>query len=477
MGKPIPIMAGIYMSTDPGVRIRYPLNLVPVPGQDGVAESHLRPAEGVLPFGTGQGVDRAGIVWTGTGNNVHYRVSGTKLVTVSSAGVVTVVPSASGEVGGSGHARLDFGFDTLGILSNGFLYQWDNITLAKVTDPDIPASLIDMVFIDGYFAVTNGEVIAVSDLGAPSSFNALKFDTTDRPDPVKCLLNVLGQLHVVSRNYIDVFKNVGGSGFPFSRVSTAVITKGAVGTGAACVFNDVVAFVGSGRNETPSVYLGRNGQTVRISTTEIDTLISEYTTAELAAVKVEAVIDRGKQLLLVHLPDRTAVYDAMASAKMEQPVWHIRTSGLDEFGQYRARNFTLANDVWVVGDPQSSAIGTMDATISQHYGLSTRWEINTLLLRNSGGGAVMHSIELLGLTGSAVLGTDPLISTSYSSDGGVTFSKDRFIHSGQSGQRMKKLQWFKQGMWRTNRIQRFRGDSGSRLSILSIDPVISPLGF
>lgn len=461
------------MDSTPVVRVAYPVNLVPVPGQDGVADGHLRPAEGITSFATGQGADRGGIVWTGAGLNVHYRISGTKLISVSAAGVVVVI----GDVGGSGPARMDFSFDQLGILSGGFLWYYTvGGGLIKQTNVNIPANLIDMCWVDGYWVVTDGEFIAVSDLAAPSTFNPLKVGSTDRPDPIQCLLKVLNELHVVSRNFIDVFQNVGGSLFPFQRVSTAVITKGTVGLRGACVFNDTVAFVGNGRNEAPSVYLGRSGQSVPITTVEIDKLLESYTTAELSAILTEAVFTQGGQYLFIHLPDRAIVYDAVMSAKAQQPVWHIRTSAIAGFSQYRAQNMVRANDVWVVGDPQSSAIGILSVTDAQHYGLPNRWEFSTLMLRTGGTGATMHSLELLGLTGVVAFGADPMISTASSTDG-VNFGTEQSIRSGRAGERAKRMRWFKQGTWKSFRIQRVRGDSGSRLSPLSLDADISPLAF
>jgi len=56
-----------------------------------------------------------------------------------------------------------------------------------------------------------------------------------------------------------VFTNVGGSFFPFERVEGAQIQKGCAGTHLACVFVDVLAFVGGGRNEALAVYIGANG--------------------------------------------------------------------------------------------------------------------------------------------------------------------------------------------------------------------------
>ena len=479
MGTPIPILAGIRMDGSPTVRVEYPVNMVPVPGQDGVADGHLRPAEGIQAFATGPGFDRASITLPeghAVGSLKHFRVSGTKLISVSSAGVVTEI----GDVGGSGYARMAYSFDLLGVMSGGKLWFWDDVTLVEVTSPNIPANLVDMCWLAGYWIVTDGTDIAVSDLVTPTTFNATKFGTTDRPSKVKSLKVLLNELYVNSRDFIDVFQNIGGAGFPFARVSSALITKGPVGTPAACVFNDTVAFVGSGINEgkseAPGVYLAHNARTVKVSTVEIDRLLLTYTEAQLALVAMDAVNDQGGEFLFVHLPDRTVVYDAVMSKAAQQPVWHIRTSAVQGFSQYRGRNIARANGVWVVGDPASTSIGIWSVTDSQHYGLPVRWEFSTFMIRNKNKGATLHSIELLSLTGSVTPGSNPMISTSHSPDG-VNFGGISSIRSGQAGQLVKRLVFYKQGSWGRYRIQKFFGDSGSRISVLALDAELSPHAF
>jgi hypothetical protein len=461
----IPILAGIYVDGDPAVRVAYPVNMIPVPGQEGIDDGSLRPAEGIDAFTTGSGDDRGAMLW----NGVHYRASGTDLVSISSLGAVTVL----GTLPGTEQVRMDFGFDRLGIAANGVLYYWDGLLFTFVNDPAI-GTVNDVVWVDGYWMVTDGTYIVVTDLLDPYTANPLNYESTDSPDPILALLKVQNEVHVISRHMIDVFKNIGGSAFPFERIQSAHISKGTVGAKAACVFGNTVAFVGNGRNEAPGVYLGRNAQTVKISTREIDNLLLEYTTANLALTKLETIVDRGSQFLYVHLTDRTLVYEASASEAAQSPVWCILTSSLSGFSQYRAQNIVRVDDVWYVGDPQTSAIGKLVKNDSKHWASDVRWEFSTPMLRSGGKGAIMHSLELVALTGSVPTGTDPMVSTSYSVDG-RNWSQSKAIKSGQRGDGTKRLMWWQQGMWRNWRIQRFQGDSGSRLSALQIEAQVEPL--
>lgn len=464
----IPILAGVYTDAAAALRVAYPVNMIPVQGQDGITDGYLRPAEGIAPFATGSGSDRAAIVW----NGVLYRISGTKLISVSSAGVVVVI----GDVGGTGPARMDFSFDRLGILSGGFLWYYNGSVLTKVTDVNVPAALIDMVWVDGYFMVTDGAVIATSNLADPATFNPLKYGSTDEPDTIQGLFKVLNEVHVTSRNVIDVFQDVGGQFFPFNRINTALITKGSVGTHAACVFQDTLAFVGGGRNEAVSVYLGHNAQTVKISSVEVDRLLLGYTSAQLASVTMQTVLNDGAQLIYLNLPDRTLVYSALASQAAGQPVWCVLVTAIAGFAQYLAANITRAYDMWIVGSPASSAIGVWSSTDLSHYGSPVRCEINTLMLRNEGFGSILHRLELFAVVAPVVLGVKPMIATSSSQDGGQTFSMEQAVPVGTAGYPMKRLVWWRQGLARNSRIQRFRWDSTAHLSAIRLDGQFQELG-
>jgi len=465
----IPILNGIYTDNGPDLRTSYPVNLMPVPKKSGISNGFLRPADGLVVNGTGPGVDRGGINW----NGVCYRVMGTKLVTVAGNGAVTVL----GDVGGPVNTlvTMDYSFDRLAIASGGRLYYW-NGTLTQVTDPDL-GMVLDVVWVGGYFMTTDGTSLVVTELTDPTQVNPLKYGSSEvDPDPVVALLKLRNEIYALNRNTIEVFDNVGGDFFPFQRIDGAQIQKGVVGTFACCVYLETVAFLGSGRNEEPGIYLGTNANAQKVSTQEIDQVLLNYTEAQLATVKLEARNDKNHQHLYVHLPDRTIVYDAAASEALGEQVWFTLTTSTVGFSQYRARNLVWAYDKWLVGDPQSSTIGYMVDTTGEHWGQIVRWEFGTIIAYNEGNGAIFHELELVALTGRVALGKDPIISTSYSVDG-QSWSQDRPIRVGTTGNTRKRLAWFQQGHMRNWRIQRFRGDTQAHLSFARLEAQIEGLAY
>jgi hypothetical protein len=466
----IPILNGIFADSSPDLRTSYPVNLVPVPKDSGISKGYLRPGDGIVANGSGPGIDRGGINWRGE----LYRVMGTKLVEINSNGVVTEL----GDVGGPTNemVTMDYGFGRLAIASGGRLYYWDESSLVQVTDPDL-GLVLDVVWADGYYMTTDGSSLVVTELSDPTQVSPLKYGSSEvDPDPIVALLKLRNEIYALNRNTIEVFDNVGGEFFPFQRIEGAQIQKGVIGTFGCCVFFNGIAFLGSGRNEAPGIYIGVNATSQKLSTQEIDQILLGYTEAQLVTVKLEARNDKNHNYLYIHLPDRTIVYDATASQALQTPVWFTLTTSTIGFAQYRAKNMVWAYDKWLVGDTQSNAIGYLVDNISSHWAQIVRWEFGTLIVYNEGNGAIFNEMELVSLTGSVALGVNPIISTSYSTDG-QSWSQDRGIRVGTTGNSRKRLAWFQQGHMRNWRIQRFRGDTQAHLSFIRLEAQLEPLAY
>lgn len=460
----IPILNGVYTDIKGNVRTSYPKNLIPVAKSSGVSSLYLRPADGADLFVEGPGNDRGGINW----NNELYRVMGTKLVKISEDGQIFVL----GDVGGSGPVVMDYSFTHLGIASSGNLWLWDGGTLQQVTDPDL-GFVKSMLFIDGYWMTTDGEYLVVTELNDPFSVNPLKYGgSIADPDPIMKPLRLHGEVIVVNKYTIETFRNIGGSGFPFQVVDGSLIEKGAVGPNAACIFMNSVAFVGSGRgsggNESPSVYLGLNGNYLKIATREIDQILSTYSSQDLEGVEIETMIHEGLSQLRIHLPDRTLVYDSETSKYVEQPVWFTLSSSIQGVSEYRLKHLVNCYNQWFCGDTSTFNVGKLTSESSLQFGDAVEAEWSTVIIYNKSKGAIFKQLELSALTGRCAQGEDLYISTSYSTDG-LTWSQDKFRKVGNRGQYGKRINWFTNGFMREMRIQRFRWPSSAHLTILSLE--------
>lgn len=462
----IPILNGIYTDGVSDFRTSYPRNMVPVPKQQGISQGYLRPAEGIIEFGTGPGIDRGGINWNGS----CYRVMGSKLVRISNSGAVFVL----GDVDNGGQVTFDYSFDLLAVASNNKLFYWDGANLTQVTDSDL-GKVLDFIWVDGYFMTTDGTSLIVTELNDPYAVNPLKYGSSEAdPDPIKGIIKLRNEVYSLNRYTIEVYQNVGGDLFPFERIEGAQMQRGAIGTFAAAVFMESIAFLGGGRNEAPAVWVGSNSSTTKVSTREIDQILAGYTETQLTKAVLEVRIHAGHQLLYVHLGDQCLVYDGAASQAVQEPVWFVLTTSLLGLGQYRARNFVWCYDKWLCGDPTTSKHGYLVNEISSHYGEINGWDFGTAIIYNEGRGAVIHDLELVCLTGRIEFGVNPTIWTSYTVDG-QTWSQEKPRTAGKQGERLKRLNWMQQGFMRHWRCQRFRGTSDAHISVARLEATVEAM--
>lgn len=463
----IPIAIGSYTDENADYRTFYPKNMIPVPKDSGISQGYLRPHDGISHLVSGgPGQDRGAINWKG----VMYRVMGEKLVSVSQGGVITEI----GTVGGTdSHVRMDYSFDHLAIVSDGELWLYDGTTLTQNTDVDL-GYVLDVIYVDGYFMLTDGQYLIVTELGNPFSVLADKYGSSEvDPDDIKGLIKIRNEPYAINRHTIEVFQNVGGSGFPFQRVEGTRIDRGSISTFGKCWFLGTVAFLGSGRNESPGIWIGLNADSNKISTREVDQILQEYTEAELEQVILESRVDKNHRHLWIRLPDKTLVYDASATQIAGAPIWFILASGVTADSRYEARNLCWCYDRWFVGN-YSCCVGYLDNSIGHQWGQVAGWEFATKIIYNDSRAAIIHNLELVGLPGRVALGDEPVIWTCYSEDG-ETWSQEWAIDAGLIGQRDKRLNWFRQGVFRNWRIQKFRGTSDCFMSFARLEAQIEGL--
>ncbi|MFL1475203.1 packaged DNA stabilization protein [Acinetobacter baumannii] len=463
----IPVLNGIYTDQNSDFRTSYPRNLIPVPKEQGLSTGYLRPAEGINSFAEVPGVDRGGINW----NGACFRVCGSKLIEVLADGTVNEL----GDISGSGYCNFDYSFDYLAINSKPNLYLYNKEKgLQQVTDNDL-GKVNDVIWIDGYFMTTDGEFLVITELNDPFQVNPLKYGSSEvDPDSINALFKLRNEVYAINRYTTEVFDNVGGENFPFSRIDGAMSTRGTLAANTCCLFLDTIAFLGSGKNEPISVYLSANGTSQKIATREIDQILRNYTEDQLAHVLVESRIQDGHQWLYIHLPDKTLVYDAAASQATNQQVWFFLCSGFGE-RQYLAQNHVWCYDKWIVGHPTQNKLGTLTNQSGEHWGEVVEWDFTTSILYNESRGAIFHQIELVSLAGRTIFGENPTICSQYSTDG-LTWSRPKYISAGKTGQSTKRLVWFQQGHMNNWRIQRFTGTSESRLAIARLEAYIESLG-
>jgi hypothetical protein len=463
----IPLLQGAYADSAAAFRTSYPVNLEPTLVDSGLSKGYLTNAPGVALVGTGPGPDRGAINW----NGVCYRVMGSKLVMASPNGTVATL----GDVGDNGlPVTLDYSFDRLVIWSDRKQFYYNAAEgVTQVTDPDLGLP-ISGLWIDSYFLSTDGENLVVTELNDPYSVDPLKYGSSDAdPDPIVGVCKVRGELYALNRYTIQNFQDLGTTGFPFSNNPGGLIPRGVVGTQAWTYFLEQFAFVGSGRNEQLSVYIAGAGQSINISTSEIDEFLAEVSVDEQALIECESRVEKGEQRLYIHLPTRSLVYMRAASEANQAPVWHVLEDGAGLGQAYGPRHMALCDDKWMVGD-SGGRLGVLDASVATRFGDTVGWRFETTLLYNQGLGAIVKMLELAGLPGRAPFGVDPTVAFSYTLDG-QTWSQERFISMGAFGERQKRVQWRPKVRMRNYMGLRFRSANVAMASWAALQADVEPL--
>lgn len=460
----LPLLNGVVAGADAGLELAYPVNLEPVPTDNGISSGFMRSAAGAVQVATGPGVDRGAINWDG----VLYRVMGTKLVKVAADYSLTEI----GDVGAGGPVRMDYGFDRLAINSGTKLFYYNGTTLDQVTDADL-GPVVDMLWMDGYYITSDGTSIVVTDLADPYAVNPLKYGSAEEdPDMIVALFKLRGELYVLGQYTIQVFSNVGGSGFPFAANAAATVPVGCVGPNARCAFYQTLAFVGSGREEAPGVYILDGGRASKISTRFVDDEISKV--SDQTSIILEQRMSRDERRLLVHLPDKTLVYCANASRISGQLCWYVARSGIGMKKPYRPRFTTYCYNQWICGDTQSAAIGRLDETTSKQFGEEAGWKLETLLVYNGGKPGILHSVELVGLPGRAAMGEKPIAFMSTTIDG-TSWSVERAASTGARGETGRRVQWRPHRRFNNYMGVRFRGASDALAGWASCEAQVQAL--
>ena len=280
-----------------------------------------------------------------------------------------------------------------------------------------------------------------------TNIDPLRFGSSEiSPDPVRGVGKWRNQLTAFNRFTTEFFRNVGGSGFVFDRIPSAVIYKGIVGVHTKTEYLDTYAFLGGGEDENISVWL-LNSNPQKIATREIEEIINEFTEDQLAAVTMDKFKEKGHDYLQINMPDgRKLMYDAAASQHLGVPAWHIR--------DWDAESFIHAYGKWWTGG--NNRIGSLEE-IGTVWGEEVERTFETPIIFAENNSFIINRLELVALPGRT---NDPIsdtIGVSLSPDG-LIYTPERRVRLGGRGQYSNRLILRRQGKvnhWRTYRFRTF----------------------
>jgi hypothetical protein len=484
-----PIANGFYEDASKTIASQECINCIPqIPQAQALSSAQLTGTPGILQFATAGELSSRGAHEM---KGVAYSVNGNMLYSINLDGTTTSI----GLISGTGRVSIaDNGIQMCIVVPGGDAYIFTAAGgLVLITDSDFISTLgpsEQVTFVDGYFVHFNNSSVAstspiffVSNLKDGLAYDALDFATAESdPDDITGIHVSRNQLNVIGSQTIEPFANIGGAGFPFQRIQGAVVPKGVKGKFSLVEFNESFAFVGSGFNEQPSVwmFIGSSGQ--KISTQAIDNVIQGLSDSEQKEIFTTVYSENGGFFLNVHTNDRVLTFDSAASQLSGSPKWHERRSK-DQFGRdiiWRVNNIVNAYGKTLVTDSQDGSIGELRRDIFTEYSVSIKRTFSLMPFQAEGESVTVSEMELtmesgVGLTekaqnvfplkfpvifgdGSLNSGSNPQVTRSYSDNGGQTFGNEVSRSMGKQGEFNKRQIWRRDGQFQRFRVYRFTVD-------------------
>jgi hypothetical protein len=411
-------------------------------------------------------------------NGVPYFVNETKLYSMTSANVVT----DHGTINGAGRVSLASNEDWLVIVVpgvTGYAFEVSTSTLTEITDIDFRVS--DTVsFKDGYFIFTStdGTAFFISNLNQPLVFDALDFGSADvRPDKIIASHVNRNELFVLGEETIELFQNVGGSGFPFQRVQGGNINKGLRAKFGIVDFDNTFVFLGGAKDELTAVW--RYGQVPqKISTSAIDVAIQEYTEEEISNAFAFTYAHGGNYFAAftftsTRIPSRTLVYDATTSALTGRDTWHERQSGITD-DKWRVNSLVTAYGKIIVADSVDGRLGLMEKDVHTEYGNVIKRQRASMPYDADRFPTVLSKMVLTMESGVGTASLDPQIVMDYSDNGGRSWANPQMRSYGKIGRYETLPTWRRMGQVPRDRVLRFTTTEAVRSNLLRLDVEISP---
>jgi hypothetical protein len=375
-------------------------------------------------------------------NGVAYVVSGQRLYSLTSLGVVTDI---GGSIAGSGIVSMANNGTQICIVNgvNGFI--WAQTTgFQVITDANFHAANT-VTFFDNYFvfdwAGTNKFFISSSLDG--STYNGADFASAEvSSDFVLSIVNQQENLSIFGQKTIESWYDAGAVNFPFQRTGASTIERGCAALMTPIKEDNSVFFLG----DDLIFYRNSGVQILRVSTHAIEQAWQSYPT--VADAYTFSYTFEGHKFVNLVFPTANAswVLDLSTGYWHERESWDVNNNS---FGRWRGNCCLSAFGKILIGDAYSGRVGYLDATTFTEFGNTMRAMMISPPIHMDRRRIYISTFELDVDSGeglSAGQGSDPQIMMDYSRDGGRTFINLQAWQSlGKIGAYLQRCRWFQLG--------------------------------
>lgn len=428
---PINITGGTYQSRSKPLSNEITQNLYAELVDNPSAKSKyvLHAFPGLSLFGTATGISR-GLYQA---NNTLYRVCGTKLYEVSSAGTHTEIATIPGT---SRCIFTGIGSNVI-IVTQGIPYQWDGSTLTTINDADLetPQSathLNNQIIYQG-----DNARFASSDVGDATSINSLNYATAEsKPDNLVRVYAFDETLYLFGEKTIERWWNSGVGNPPFDRIQGGIFEVGLEAIHSVANNDNALYFLADDNH----VYQIANGQINQVTDISTHRAIEGY--GDITGAIGFCYTIEGQRFYQINFPVQNKTF--LYSETIGQ--WYTLSSNGK---RHYANSYAFVYRKHLVEDYRNGNLYELDINTYSDNGDAVKRIRQTgaftgELIGKPGKRVEFKRLELIMETGVGLntgQGSDPKIMMSFSDDGGRTWSPERWGSIGKSGEFKRRVEW------------------------------------
>jgi hypothetical protein len=325
------------------------------------------------------------------------------------------------------------------IVADTTVYELQADVLQTFQDPDLPSGVHSVTYSDQrfIFGLQNG-LFYLSDINT-TAVDALAFAEAEaRSDDGVRVIAYSNRLWYFGAKTVELWSDTGATPFPYQRDSN-FIERGCLAKNSIAVLDEALAFV----DDRGKVCKFSGYQPVVISNNAVERDIQATMSAQ-ASDQIEAFVwsTAGHEFYVISGSDWTWVYDTA------NQLWHQKSSYLTE--RWQGRTYIRAFDRNLVGSNDTGILMDMSFDVLDENGDHLIVEAVSPILGPWPNAVIWDAIIIdmeMGVgDGTAVVHSAmPQAMLSWSSDGGVAWSAERFAPLGELGNRQIRLRYNRLG--------------------------------